>query len=92
MHCFVPVLSGSGRKRLSDMWKEETFKDLDCRGQERDGTISCALVSGFSWLGDGDYVGLLPDSGEVSVGKEEVKEVSEISYTFGAKELKYRYL
>jgi hypothetical protein len=62
VHGFVSVLSGRGRKRLSGKRKKKTFQDFDGRGQEGVGTVAYTLVSGFSWFGDGDYDGLLPDS------------------------------
>jgi hypothetical protein len=72
---FVPVLCRRGRKRLRDVREKKTFQDFDSWGKEKDGAVTGALINELSWFRNGDNVGLLPDSREVSVGKGEVEEV-----------------
>ena len=53
------------RRRIYER-KKKALKDLDYRGKKRDGTVRGAKVRRLSRFGDGDDVGRLPDSGEVS--------------------------
>jgi hypothetical protein len=55
-----------GERRRIYKRKKKALKDLDYRGKKRDGAVGGTKVRRLSRFGDGDDVGGLPDSGEVS--------------------------
>jgi hypothetical protein len=82
------MLRRSARKRFRKERQQQTLENLHSWGQKGDGAISSTQIRGFARFGDGDFIGLLPYSGEVSMGKGKVIKLSKVCYSMGAKILK----
>ena len=67
---------GAGEMRKEE-GADETLEDLGGGAEQRDGAVRGADAEGFSWFGDGDDEGSLPDGGEVGVREGEVEEGGE---------------
>ena len=85
------MLSGSLRERRDKVGENETLEDFGGGTEERDGTVGCGEVGGFSGFGDGDDGGALPDGRELGVGNREVEEGGEVGESAGTEMLEVEH-
>ena len=67
------VLVRRPRKSLEEVRVDEAFEDFERRAEKGDRAVRSGEVEGFTRFRDGDYKGLLPDTGNVTGVEGEVK-------------------